>query len=258
MRPNIVFACNKLVSGLTVRSDQHWLEFNRRVAYLANTCDTALEFGGGPESLELVRYVDADNAGDKQKRTSTGGYVLIYTGGAVSWSSQRIKWATLSLTESEFVAATEAGKEGRCLRFLLSEFWKLDARKPTVLRVDNKSAITLTNGMGLIGNLKHMERRQAWLQHMVKHGKFSLHGPLHGGQPPPLPRPTTSPPQQQPWEGRGKVEAGAGVAYGGHPFHTTSPPTAGVAEEKATGKRREAAQGGTIVAVAECAAAAAA
>ncbi|CAI5464445.1 unnamed protein product [Closterium sp. Yama58-4] len=173
-RPDIAFACSKLGSGLTVRSDQHWREVERCLAYLANTRDTALEFGGGPESLELVGYVDADDAGDKQSRTSTGGYVFVYGGAAVSWSSQRIKCATLSSTESEYVAAVEAGKEGRRLRFLLAEFRQLDAGKPTVLRVDNKSAIMVAEGMGLTGNLKHMERRQAWLQHMVKRGKFAL------------------------------------------------------------------------------------
>ncbi|CAI5480757.1 unnamed protein product [Closterium sp. Yama58-4] len=173
-RPDIAFACSKLGSGLTVRSDQHWREVDRCLAYLANTRDTALEFGGGPESLELVGYVDADDAGDKQNRTSTGGYVFVYGGAAVSWSSQRIKCATLSSTESEYVAAVEAGKEGRRLRFLLAEFRQLDAGKPTVFQVDNKSAIIVVEGMGLTGNLKHMERRQAWLQHMVKRGKFSL------------------------------------------------------------------------------------
>ncbi|CAI7770078.1 unnamed protein product [Closterium sp. NIES-53] len=40
--------------------------------------------------------------------------------------------------------------------------------------MDNKSVITVVEGMGLTSNLKHMERRQAWLQHMVKHGNFSL------------------------------------------------------------------------------------
>ncbi|CAI7732599.1 unnamed protein product [Closterium sp. NIES-53] len=80
----------------------------------------------------------------------------------------------VSSTESEYVAATEAGKEGRRLRFLLAEFRQLDAGTPTVLRVDNKSAITVAEGRGLTGNLKHMERQQAWLQHMVKRGKFSL------------------------------------------------------------------------------------
>ncbi|CAI7880198.1 unnamed protein product [Closterium sp. NIES-54] len=63
-RPDIAFVCSKLGSGLTVRSDQHWREVNRCLAYLADTRDTALEFGGGPESLEPIGYVDADNAGD--------------------------------------------------------------------------------------------------------------------------------------------------------------------------------------------------
>ncbi|CAI7915247.1 unnamed protein product [Closterium sp. NIES-54] len=173
-RPDVAFACSKLGSGLTLRSDQHWREVDRCLAYLANTRDTALEFSGGPESLELVGYVDADDAGDKQNRTSTGGYVFVYGGATVSWSSQRIKCVTLSSTESEYAAATEAGKEGRRLCFLLAEFQQLDAGKPTILRVDNKSAITVAEGMGLTCNLKHMERRQAWLQHMVKRGKFSL------------------------------------------------------------------------------------
>ncbi|CAI7840665.1 unnamed protein product [Closterium sp. NIES-53] len=112
-RPDIAFACSKLGSGLTVRSDQHWREVDRCLAYLANTRDTALEFGGGPESLELIGYVDADDASNKQNRMSTGGYVFVYGGAAVSWSSSRIKCATLSSTESEYVAATDAGKEGR-------------------------------------------------------------------------------------------------------------------------------------------------
>ncbi|CAI7765883.1 unnamed protein product [Closterium sp. NIES-54] len=88
-RPDIAFTCSKLGSGLTVRSDQHWHEVDRCLAYLANTRDTALEFGGGAESLNLVGYVDAEDAGDKQNRTSAGGYVFVFGGAAVSWSSQR-------------------------------------------------------------------------------------------------------------------------------------------------------------------------
>ncbi|CAI7880043.1 unnamed protein product [Closterium sp. NIES-53] len=170
-RPDISFACSKLGSGLTVRSDQYWREVNGCLAYLANTRDTALEFGGGAESLKLVGYVDTNDAGDKQNLTSTGGYVFVFGGAAVSWSSQRIKCTTLSSTESEYVAAADAGKEGRRLRFLLAEFWQLDAKTSIVLQVDNKLAIIVAKGMGLTGNLKHMEWRQAWLQHMVKREK---------------------------------------------------------------------------------------
>ncbi|CAI7873322.1 unnamed protein product [Closterium sp. NIES-53] len=115
----------------------------------------------------------ADDAGDKQNRTSTG-YIFVFGGAVVSWSSQRIKCAMLSSTESEYVAATEAGNEARRLRFLLAEFRLFDPRKPTVLHVDNQSAITVAEGLRLKGNLKHMERRYAWLQRMVKRGKIAL------------------------------------------------------------------------------------
>ncbi|CAI7759021.1 unnamed protein product [Closterium sp. NIES-54] len=155
-RPDIALARSKLGSSLMVRRDQHWREVDRCLTYLASTRDTALGFGVGPESLKFVSYVDANNAGDKQNRTSTGGYVFVYGGAAVSWSSRTgrarvaIKCATLSLTESEYVTATKAGKEGRRLRFLLVEFQQLDVRTPTVLRVDNKSAITVAEGLGSI------------------------------------------------------------------------------------------------------------
>ncbi|CAI7887963.1 unnamed protein product [Closterium sp. NIES-54] len=113
---------------------------DRCLHYMANTRDAALEFGGGPESLCLVGNVDADDTGDKQNRMSTAGYVFVFGGAALSWSSQRIKCATLSSIESEYVAATEAGKETRYLRFLLPEFWLLDDGKPTVLHVQSERA----------------------------------------------------------------------------------------------------------------------
>ncbi|CAI7769060.1 unnamed protein product [Closterium sp. NIES-53] len=101
-RPGIAFAWSKLGTGLPVRSDQHLYEVDRCLAYLGNTRDTALEFGGGAELLKLVGYVDADDTGDKQKPTSTFGYVFVFEGAAVYWSSQRIKCATLLLTESKY------------------------------------------------------------------------------------------------------------------------------------------------------------
>ncbi|CAI7847458.1 unnamed protein product, partial [Closterium sp. NIES-53] len=108
------------------------------------------------------------------RSTRTGGYIFVLGGAAVSWASQRIRCATLSSTESEYVAAVEAGKEARRLRFLLAEFQLLRSEEPTTLFVDNSSAISVAGGMGLKGSLKHMERRHMWLQHMVKRRKLQL------------------------------------------------------------------------------------
>ncbi|CAI7848128.1 unnamed protein product [Closterium sp. NIES-54] len=107
-------------------------------------------------------------------RSSTSGYVFVLGGAAVSWASHRIKCMMLSSTESKNIAATEAGKEARRLRFLLSEFRFLDAGVPTVIHVDNSSAIAVAEGLGLKGSLKHMERRCIWLQQMVKRKKLTL------------------------------------------------------------------------------------
>ncbi|CAI7860701.1 unnamed protein product [Closterium sp. NIES-53] len=76
--------------------------------------------------------------------------------------------------KSEYMAVTEAGKKARRLRFLLAEFQLLDAWMPIIMRVDNQSAITVAEGLGLRVNLKHMERRYIWLHLMVKRGKFTL------------------------------------------------------------------------------------
>ncbi|CAI7738642.1 unnamed protein product, partial [Closterium sp. NIES-53] len=131
-------------------------------------------FGGEPVTLKLVGYVDADDAGDKQTCSNTNGYVFTFGGAAVSWTSQRIKCVTLSSTDFEYIAATEAGKKARRLRFLLAEFQLLDARTPTALNMDNQSTILVAEGLGLKGNLKHMEQHYAWLQQMVKCKKIAL------------------------------------------------------------------------------------
>ncbi|CAI7757296.1 unnamed protein product [Closterium sp. NIES-54] len=117
-RPDIAFACNKLGSGMTMRSSQHWPEVDRCLAYLADIRDDALEFGGGPESLCLVGYADTNDAGDKQTRSSTNNYVLLFDEPDISWTSQRIKCVTLSSPELEYIA----GKEAHRLRFLLAKF----------------------------------------------------------------------------------------------------------------------------------------
>ena len=55
--------------------------------------------------------VDADSAGNVDIRRSTIGYVYTLEGTAVSWGSQLHKIVTLSTTEAEYVAITEAGKD---------------------------------------------------------------------------------------------------------------------------------------------------
>ena len=66
-------------------------------------------------------YTDADMACDLDNRKSTTGYFFTFSGGAISWQSKLQKCVTLSTTEAEYIAATEAGKEMVWLKQFLQE-----------------------------------------------------------------------------------------------------------------------------------------
>ena len=77
--------------------------------YLRGTSDLCLCFGGFKPVLE--GFTDADFAGDLDCRLSTSGYLFTFAGGAISWQSKLQKCTALSTTETEYIAANEAGKE---------------------------------------------------------------------------------------------------------------------------------------------------
>ena len=63
--------------------------------------------------------MDADFAGDLDTRRLHTGYVIMMNGGPISWKSVKQKSVSLSTAESEWYAASEAGKE---LVLMLSDF----------------------------------------------------------------------------------------------------------------------------------------
>ena len=55
--------------------------------------------------------MDSDWAADLDSRRSHTGYVLMLTGGAVSWKFRRQDCVSLSTSEAEYVAASQCGQE---------------------------------------------------------------------------------------------------------------------------------------------------
>ena len=56
-------------------------------------------------------FTDSDFGGDKDTRISITGYILYVLGVPVSWKSKSQRSVTLSLSEAEYVALSEAAKE---------------------------------------------------------------------------------------------------------------------------------------------------
>ena len=68
---------------------------------------------------QCVVHCDSDFAGDLDKRRSTTDYVFTLGRGSISWRSILQSTITLSITEAEYMVATEAVKETIWLKDLL-------------------------------------------------------------------------------------------------------------------------------------------
>ena len=90
--------------------------------YLRGTTSHALCFGGS--DIVLQGYVDVDMASDKDSGRSTIGYVFVVGGTTVSWIPKQQQVVALSITEAEYVAATEDSKEMIWLHRFMEELGK--------------------------------------------------------------------------------------------------------------------------------------
>jgi hypothetical protein len=98
--------------------------------------------------------------------------VLINRGGAITWASQRQQSVSLSTTEAEFVAASQATKEAIWLNRLFDDIAR-EHEKPSLL-MDNQSAIRLIHNQEFHKRSKHIEVRYFFVRDMVKRGDLKV------------------------------------------------------------------------------------
>uniref|UniRef100_A0A3Q7EAS5 Reverse transcriptase Ty1/copia-type domain-containing protein n=1 Tax=Solanum lycopersicum TaxID=4081 RepID=A0A3Q7EAS5_SOLLC len=89
------------------------------------TSDVGLIYEGDTQFL-VTGYSDSDYAGDVDTRRSMTGYVFTLGGSVVSWKATLQPTVTLSTTEAEYMALTEAAKEGIWLKGLPKGFQHSD------------------------------------------------------------------------------------------------------------------------------------
>jgi len=78
----------------------------------------------------------------RRSRQSTG-YVLILSGGVVSWKSRRQDCVSLSTSETEYVAASQCGQEVVYLRQILRDFG-FPPTEPTRIYEDNLACVAMS------------------------------------------------------------------------------------------------------------------
>ena len=140
--------------------------------YLKGTIDKGIVYRPSYNSGVLECYADADHGGDNMTGRSTSGVVCIYSGGAISWSSQRQQSVAISTTEAEIVAASECAKKVVWLKRLLGECTTL--KDMPILRVDNQAAVRLAQNPEYHRRTKHIRLRHFFVREKVTEGELGI------------------------------------------------------------------------------------
>ena len=123
-RPDLTFAVSAFHKYNSCRITAHHSAMGQVLRYLQATKNTGILYKGDSKTSAMpkpVCYIDSDWAGDRDKRRSTSGFVIILCGGVVSWKTRKQDIVALSTTEAEYIALTEAAKEVIWMRRLLRE-----------------------------------------------------------------------------------------------------------------------------------------
>ena len=150
-------------------------EMLRVIKYVLDTKLRGLKID--PEMVNIhwiiLLFSDSDWAGDKDNRTSVGGYMLFLNGVLISWRSKLQKVVSLSSAEAEFYALSEAVKE---IPFVIQvlEFWGIQVKKPVEVMVDNVGAIYMSQNQVGSNRTRHMDTRYYYVNDLQDDGLIKI------------------------------------------------------------------------------------
>ena len=109
-RPDLAFAVGQVARFIHDPREVHWLAVKRILRYVAGTLDLTLYYTRKVTPC-IVGYSDASYANDTDDRKSTGGYIFLRCGGAISWCSRKQHCVAKSTMESEYIALSDCVSE---------------------------------------------------------------------------------------------------------------------------------------------------
>ena len=139
------------------------LLIKRVVRYLKGRPRLRYKYPWGGDSSKLEVYTDSDWAGDREKRRSTSGEVLLFGGHMIGHWSKLQNNPAPSSGEAELNAGAKGLSEMLGVRHLLEQ---LGVNTGLVHYIDASAAKGVMMRRGA-GRTKHLEVRQLWSQHMV-------------------------------------------------------------------------------------------
>jgi hypothetical protein len=112
------------------------------------------EFKGKNWNLRV--FCDSDWADDSETRISVTGFILYLMNVPVCLRSKSQKGVTLSSTEAEYVAMSEAVKEVKCIYYLLYDIG-IEVELPIIVKTDNVGAMFMAQNSSSGVRTRHVD-----------------------------------------------------------------------------------------------------
>jgi Reverse transcriptase (RNA-dependent DNA polymerase) len=173
-RPDLCNAVRELSKVMDGANPGQVKELKRIVEFVSQTKDKGLLMHFRKEvPYEIEVYSDSDFAGDKDGRKSVSGTVVLVSGVPISWRSKGQNTVSLSSTEAEYIALSEAVRE---VKFIsqICEVMHIEYKRPINVYVDNIGAIFLAGNRNSSDRSKHIDMKYHFVRDLIDEGLIDV------------------------------------------------------------------------------------
>uniref|UniRef100_A0AAG5DV13 Retrovirus-related Pol polyprotein from transposon TNT 1-94 n=1 Tax=Anopheles atroparvus TaxID=41427 RepID=A0AAG5DV13_ANOAO len=170
-RPDISASISILSRKLQNPTQRDWNELKRVVRYLKGSIDLKLRISRCNDDSGLVGYADADWAENQNDRKSNSGFLFKFCGGTIAWVCRKQTCVSLSTTESEYIALSEASQEAIWLKRLLRD---LGEDVSIIISEDNQSCLKLLESDKFSNRTKHIDTKYNFVKDLCRKGTIKF------------------------------------------------------------------------------------
>jgi hypothetical protein len=172
-RPDLAYFVGYVSRFMEDPHEDYLAAVKRILRFVAGSSDIGVFYPRSGDRAELRGYSDSDLAGDLDSRKSTTWVMFFFGRSPVSWQSTKQRVVALSSCETEYIAAATASCQGVWLARLLSELKDAEIQV-SVLRVDNKSTISLVKNPVHHDGSKHIDDRYHLIRVYKQTGQIAV------------------------------------------------------------------------------------